>query len=169
MLKKLLVVTEYLDSYSCKAKSLVKVLLSAPSLDLSHGGPSENIPKLADGLSRLGVEVGVVSAQDGSFHSIFDKGEVKLFVPPDGLVRLANYPKFISDVIRDFGADIVHDNGIWLIQNHIVCRAALTAGKKLLIGLCWTYFHIHKKRERVRRLLGSVVYHDCEAGPNEIK
>ena len=113
----------------------MKVLLTAASLDLSDGGPSENIPKLADALSRLGTKVGVVSAFDGSFHSIFDKGEVKLFVPPVGLGRLGRYPKFVSGVVRDFGADIIHDNGIWLPQNHVVCGAAIKANKKLLIGV----------------------------------
>lgn len=112
----------------------MKVLLTAASLDLSAGGPSENIPMLADRLSRLGIEVGVVSAEDGSFHSIFERGEVELFVPPVGLGRIAKYPKFVTDVIRDFGADIVHDNGIWLPQNHMVCSAAIKASKKLVIG-----------------------------------
>ena len=113
----------------------MKVLISAASLDLSGGGPSENIPKLADALERLGVDVGVLCGRYGSFHSTLREGDSDLFYPPEGKGRLAKYPRFVSQVVRRFGPDIIHDNGIWLPENHIVGSVAAKADRKLVVSI----------------------------------
>jgi glycosyltransferase involved in cell wall biosynthesis len=93
------------------------VLLSARSLDIGNGGPSQNIPMLAVALKRQGLRIGVVSAQPGKFHAALEENDVPVFVGPG---RTTDFARFFNTALESFCPDLVHDNGIWLCENHVV-------------------------------------------------
>jgi glycosyltransferase involved in cell wall biosynthesis len=93
----------------------VKVFLTGTSLLPAYGGPALSIPRLAAALTELGIEVGLWAADQSA--------ETTPFLPPGSSVRRLTGTEF--DALDDLGgADILHDNGMWLAHNHRIANLA---------------------------------------------
>lgn len=93
----------------------MKVLLSIASVKLSYGGPAVSVVALANGLARVGIEIGLWSP-DGSAP------DVELLPGAESLRPLGGT---LDEAIAQFGMpQLVHDNGIWWAHNHRVARFA---------------------------------------------
>jgi glycosyltransferase involved in cell wall biosynthesis len=107
------------------------VLLSASSLDVGNGGPSQNIPMLAIALKKQGLRVAVASAQPGKFHAALGENEVPVFVGSRGTAGISH---FFDKALKSFCPDLVHDNGIWLRANHIVASTCTNQSIPLVVS-----------------------------------
>jgi glycosyltransferase involved in cell wall biosynthesis len=88
------------------------------SFTREYGGPAVSVPRLGVALSQQGIEVGLW-APDGSAHQAdpgLSLGGVRCF---DGA---------LTEVIKEFGPNLIHDNGIWLPYNHRVAKTCLRFG-----------------------------------------
>ncbi|MDP3673063.1 MAG: glycosyltransferase [Telluria sp.] len=103
------------------------ILLTARSLDVINGGPSQNIPMLAASLIGKGLRVGVLSGVSGEFHPRLASFGVPTFIGPPARTR--GYASFLANVLDSFEPELVHDNGLWLRENHIV--AGMCAKRRL--------------------------------------
>ncbi|MEJ6021314.1 glycosyltransferase [Ramlibacter sp. PS4R-6] len=99
------------------------VLFAADSLDVSKGGPSQNVALLAAALSRQGTRVAVVSFRPGNFHGALAHAGVATFMGSGGPAQA-----FFDSVLERFRPEVVHDNGIWLPANHAVAGATAVRG-----------------------------------------
>jgi glycosyltransferase involved in cell wall biosynthesis len=87
----------------------VKVFLAGTSLLPSYGGPAYSVARLAIALADAGAWVGLWTAdQSVSSTPLFSvHGNVQPLIGK------------ASDALAKFGAaDVLHDNGIWLLHNH---------------------------------------------------
>jgi glycosyltransferase involved in cell wall biosynthesis len=90
----------------------MKVFLSASSFKSSYGGPAYSVPRLGKELAMLGHEVGLW-APDESATEVDGAGTCMLL---GGSLAAAT---------SRFGrADVLHDNGVWLPNNHAVVKYA---------------------------------------------
>jgi glycosyltransferase involved in cell wall biosynthesis len=93
----------------------VKVFLAGTSLLPAYGGPALSVSRLATALTELGIEVGLWAANDSA--------KTTPFLPPGSSVRRLTGTAFWA--LDDFGgADILHDNGMWLPHNHRIANLA---------------------------------------------
>jgi glycosyltransferase involved in cell wall biosynthesis len=97
----------------------VKVLLTGTSLRLAYGGPAYSVSRLATALAETGIEVGLW-APDRSAPA------VQLF-PADAPVRRLSGSE-VEALDAFGGADVLHDNGIWLPHNHRLAALAARRG-----------------------------------------
>ena len=112
----------------------MKVLLSIPSLDLSLGGPSINVPMLACALKKAGVDVMVVSANGGNCHSSLLEYDIQLKLPATPRNHIIGYYRFLNSALENFSPDIVHDSGIWRPENHLICIVANKLARKFVVS-----------------------------------
>jgi glycosyltransferase involved in cell wall biosynthesis len=93
----------------------VKVFLAVTSLLPSYGGPALSVSRLAGALTELGIEVGLWAADQSAATTPFLR-------PGPSVRRLTGTE---CEALDDLGgADIVHDNGIWLPHNHRLASLA---------------------------------------------
>ncbi|NNL50491.1 MAG: glycosyltransferase [Woeseiaceae bacterium] len=85
-------------------------------------------------LQRIGVRVGLLSGELGNPHSVLDKYEVSVYSPAKTFLRRATYSRYVANAIRNFKADLLHDNGIWLPENHAVSQQARSLNRKLIVA-----------------------------------
>ena len=98
----------------------MKVLLAVKSFLPSYGGPAFSVSRLAVALADAGITVGLWAS---------DMSATKTPLLPTHS-RIRPMAGAVAEAIDDFGgADILHDNGIWLPHNHRL--AALAAKRKL--------------------------------------
>jgi glycosyltransferase involved in cell wall biosynthesis len=97
----------------------MKLLMTATSLDASYGGPAFSVSQLAAALGRVGVEVGLWSA-DGSAA-----GGANVLTSDAPVHRLGGELREAATV---FAPEVVHDNGLWLPHNHQIAGLAQAAG-----------------------------------------
>ena len=96
----------------------MRVLVTGTSLLPSYGGPAFSVSRLATALAEAGAEVGIWAA-DGS-------ATVTPLLSADSTLRRLDGNA--ARALDSFGkADILHDNGIWLLHNH---RLAVLAEKR---------------------------------------
>ena len=96
----------------------MKVLLTSTSLLADYGGPAVSVSRLAMALADAGVRVGLWAA-DGSAAT------TALLPAASPVERLIGTEWEALDSFR--GADVLHDNGIWLPHNH---RLSVLAEKR---------------------------------------
>ena len=93
----------------------MKVFLTGTSLLPAYGGPALSVPRLAAALTESGIKVGLWAADQSA--------ETTPFLPPGSSVRRLTGTEF--DALDDLGgADILHDNGMWLPHNHRIANLA---------------------------------------------
>jgi glycosyltransferase involved in cell wall biosynthesis len=93
----------------------VKVFLAGTSLLPTYGGPAISVSRLAAALTELGIEVGLWAADQSVATTPF--------LPPGSSVRRLTGTEF--EALDDLGgADILHDNGMWLPHNHRIANLA---------------------------------------------
>jgi glycosyltransferase involved in cell wall biosynthesis len=93
----------------------VKVFLAGTSLLPAYGGPALSVSRLATALTELGIEVGLWAANDSA--------KTTPLLSPGSSVRRLTGTEF--QALDDFGgADILHDNGMWLPHNHRIANLA---------------------------------------------
>ena len=97
----------------------MKVFLSVASFRSAYGGPARSVSRLADALAELGVEVGVWAPDQSAVDSDFIRRE--------GAVR--RFGGSAREALRQFGgAEVIHDNGLWLRHNHALAVLAKREG-----------------------------------------
>jgi glycosyltransferase involved in cell wall biosynthesis len=93
----------------------VKVFLAGTSLLPAYGGPARSVPRLAAALTDLGIEVGLWAPDQSAATTPF--------LPAGSSVRQLTGSE--SEALERFGgADILHDNGMWLPHNHRIANLA---------------------------------------------
>jgi glycosyltransferase involved in cell wall biosynthesis len=93
----------------------MKVLLAGTSLLPTYGGPALSVSRLAAALTELGVEVGLWASDQSAATTPF--------LPSRSSVRRLTGTEV--DALEELGgADILHDNGIWLPHNHRIANLA---------------------------------------------
>jgi glycosyltransferase involved in cell wall biosynthesis len=93
----------------------VKIFLAGTSLSPTYGGPALTVSRLAAALTELGIEVGLWAANQSA--------KTTPFLPPGSSVRRLTGTEF--QALDNFGgADILHDNGMWLPHNHRIANLA---------------------------------------------
>ena len=93
----------------------MKVLLTATSLQPAYGGPAYSVSRLAIALNGAGVRIGLWTADQSVTTT-------PLLPPSSRIERLTGSA---TQAFRAFGADVVHDNGMWLPHNHRFAKLAL--------------------------------------------
>jgi glycosyltransferase involved in cell wall biosynthesis len=93
----------------------VKIFLAATSLLPAYGGPALSVARLATALTELEVEVGLWAADHSAATTPF-------LSPRSSVRRLTGTEYEALDHLG--GADILHDNGIWLPHNHRIAHLA---------------------------------------------
>jgi len=93
----------------------VKVFLAGTSLLPDYGGPALSVARLATALTELGIEVGLWAANQSAATTPF--------LPPGSSVRRLTGSE-VEALDNLGGADILHDNGIWLPHNHRIANLA---------------------------------------------
>jgi glycosyltransferase involved in cell wall biosynthesis len=97
----------------------VKILLVVTSLLPSYGGPALSVSRLATALTQLGAEVGLWAADQSVATTPF--------LPSGSTVRRLSGTE--CEALDDFGgADVLHDNGMWLPHNHRLADLAAKYG-----------------------------------------
>ncbi|MBI4365372.1 MAG: glycosyltransferase [Deltaproteobacteria bacterium] len=94
-------------------------MLTGTSLLPAYGGPAYSVSRLATALTDIGVEVGLWAPDQSAL--------LAPLLPGDLRVRRLSGSE--ADALDDFGgADVLHDNGIWLSHNHRLAELAVTRG-----------------------------------------
>ncbi|MCX8090759.1 MAG: glycosyltransferase [Verrucomicrobiae bacterium] len=108
----------------------LRALFSIAGLHPEAGGPTRSVVELCGALARAGAEVEIVSLHYG------DATGAPVSLPPGVSVRFVDCsraaarraqwtPRFAS-VLRgrcaSFGAEVLHDTGVWLLTNHAAAR-----------------------------------------------
>lgn len=120
----------------------LRALHVLPGLDPAHGGPSYSVPRLCQALAAEGTEitlysVALAAAAQGT-STVGDYRDCRFAWEGASLPFLRNL-RFSSGLRRALhvaarGADVVHDHGLWLMPNVWVGRAAMRAGKPLVVS-----------------------------------
>lgn len=93
----------------------MKVFLAGTSLLPTYGGPAFSVSRLAQALTELGIEVGLWAADQSAAATPFLR-------PGSSVRRLTGSE---CEALDDLGgADILHDNGLWLPHNHRIANLA---------------------------------------------
>jgi len=100
----------------------MKILLSVKTLYRRNGGPTAVICSYAQALAKLGNDVEIIT--DGCDVPL-PMGVKSIVLRKDLKIRLCEY-------VEKF--DVVHDNGVWLLFNHMIVRAARLKKKMLFIS-----------------------------------
>lgn len=122
----------------------LRVLITVAGLQSEHGGPSRSVPALAESLTRVGVEVELITCGG----AVGDRPP--LLPPPDRVIShvLPNHcrqpsawlkPKHPFTAMlceRSFGRHsvVIHDHGLWLPTNHAAARAARGLRRPFMIS-----------------------------------
>jgi glycosyltransferase involved in cell wall biosynthesis len=98
------------------------------NLDSAAGGPSRSVPNLAREISRLGISVNLKSIGNSAIRA--DDGyKLELYPHKDtAFSKLKAIARMRHDLIRQVreqaGTAIIHDHGIWLLNNHVTVGVA---------------------------------------------
>lgn len=97
----------------------MKVFLTGTSLLPAYGGPAYSVSRLATALTEIGVEVGLWAPDQSA--------PAAPLLPDNSPVRRLAGSE--AEALDGFGgADVLHDNGIWLPHNHRLAELAATRG-----------------------------------------
>lgn len=116
--------------------------MTIAGIDPASGGPSRCVPGLAQGLARQGVDVRLLTL-------CADQGVLKNGIPRDyslhgykydgsgfdGLKAVKRLRRdLIMQVYENAADSIIHDNGLWLMINHVSAGAARKSGAPFIIS-----------------------------------
>ncbi|MGA0369813.1 MAG: glycosyltransferase [Kiritimatiellia bacterium] len=116
----------------------MNLLLSLPAFHPGYGGPFFSVGALASALASRGHRVGLIASDFPELPVQAAPEGVALFplkavrVPLLRSSRILGGRCAVEAVFDEFAPDVVHDNGMWLAQNHWVSRIAVELGIPLL-------------------------------------
>lgn len=112
------------------------------SFQPSYGGPARSVSRLADALVESGLEVGVWAPDQSAIDTAFIRRE-------GGVRRLSGSAEAALGAFG--GADVMHDNGLWLRHNHALAVLAERGGIPRVVSprgmlLPWAVRHKRLKK-----------------------
>ncbi|NVN98853.1 MAG: glycosyltransferase [Geobacteraceae bacterium] len=117
----------------------MNVFLTIAGIEPEAGGPSRSVPCLAHHLALMGAEVRLKSigndavCKDNLSYGLdlymFDRSFMGRMNAIDRMVR-----DLTAEVCEQAGRSVVHDQGIWLMNNHAAVAAARKSGTPLIIS-----------------------------------
>jgi len=134
----------------------MKVLLTAPDLDVVSGGPPAVVAGVATALALQGHSVALVYTENSERARIaLPEG---LFCIPiarhrNNFLRLCRYYEVASKTIYEWGPDVVHDHGLWLPENAAAMFAARRANCPLISQPCGMLQQWPMKQQRFKKML----------------
>ena len=96
----------------------MRVALVTASLDPAQGGPSRNVPRLAEALRQAGVEAQVHAPEAGT----------------SGLARRIGRSPELERRLLASGVNLIHAHGLWMMPLGYACRAAREGAVPLIIS-----------------------------------
>jgi glycosyltransferase involved in cell wall biosynthesis len=117
----------------------MRVLHVVTSINRDVGGPALTVPALAEGLVAQGVEA-TIATLDYARHGPQGRagGAHVVSMPAPAFTRALRgwSPQFERKVagLAKHGADVVHGHGLWMFPNLYARRAAVAAGRPLVIS-----------------------------------
>jgi glycosyltransferase involved in cell wall biosynthesis len=117
--------------------SLVRSVHVIAGLNPAHGGPSYTVPRLCEALTTAGGDARLLSVAG---FDIASNGDDNRCFPQDFArvpgVRNLRCSSGLVRALRELApkADVIHDHGLWLMPNVAAGRAALHAGKPLIVA-----------------------------------
>ena len=144
----------------------IKVLFTIASLHPEHGGPSQSVPGLCEGLGRAGVGVEIVSLHYGKTWKPPLAPATELvtttyvdcsFAPARRAQWTPRFNSVLRERCRASSAQIIHDTGVWLLTNHAAASAARGLGLPFIISprgmlTAWSLRHKGWKKRMAWRL-----------------
>ena len=118
----------------------MKILLTAPNLDAASGGPSVVVTRLAAELLAQGHSVALVfmAPLPGALQIDPPPGAEVMRLPriQNPLQRFRQFRQAIEIAIERWGAQLVHDHGMWLPENASAASTAYKAGRPFISQPC---------------------------------
>lgn len=121
----------------------MRLFLAATSLSPQYGGPAVSVSGLATALASVNIEVGLWAADQSATTTPLMSGA-------SGVRRLEGT---VQEAFETFcGADILHDNGMWLPHNHQLAKLAARHRIPRLVSLRgmlqpWAFAHKSWKKQ----------------------
>ena len=134
----------------------LRVALVVPDLRRTSGGLAQNLPRLAEALADVGVEV--------QLHAI---GEVPASTRPNlryrgaapvRPIRIGRSPELRANLLSS-EAQVVHANGLWMLPLGYAARAARRLGVPLVVGPRGMLAAWALRRSRWKKALARLVLH----------
>lgn len=118
----------------------MKILLTAPDLDVASGGPSVVVTRLAAELLAQGhsVALAFMAPQLGALQLPAPVGAEVLRLPriQNPWRRFQQFRLTVETAIASWGAQLVHDHGMWLPENAAAASAAYRTGRPFISQPC---------------------------------
>lgn len=117
----------------------MNIFITIGSIDPDAGGPSRSVPNLARYLAQEGIDVSLKSI-GSSAVSVKNDGYVLELYPHGGtlvglLKAIAKMRSALSkQVLEHVGTSIIHDQGIWLLNNHAAVGVAKSTKTPLILS-----------------------------------
>ena len=136
----------------------MKICVFTASIDKKGGGPSRSVPILVKGLSKVGVDVTLMTAEsdDMNIHSVEGQD-----------VRVVTFRRDISEkdlegLLLEGHFDLIHAQGIWVPLYHKMCKIARRHGIPYMMtprGALepWCYYD-HTFFKRIKKQIAMAVY-----------
>src|SRR4051794_18872922 len=109
----------------------MKVVVTIATIDAAHGGPARTVPTLCREISKVGVEVEVITvAERGkAAESLNTAGFTATVIESEGSrYRPQTWRREFEHALRSAvtaaGSVILYDVGLWLPSNHFAAVAA---------------------------------------------
>ncbi|NCW27561.1 MAG: glycosyltransferase [Verrucomicrobia bacterium] len=116
----------------------MKILHVIDSINLRQGGPSVSVPALAAAQAKLGHEVTIVCRDYRYLGPMATAEGVKVRTVPGNRwnKKAAGWGCSFRRLIEEEAnkADVVHNHGVWLAANYYARKAAVKAGKPLVVS-----------------------------------
>ena len=116
----------------------MKILHVIDAINIRQGGPSVSVPRLAEAQVKLGHRV-IIACRDYAYLGPMVKAEgVEVRSVPSSRWKKGQggwgcaFRRLVEQEAEK--ADVVHNHGIWLAANYYARRAAVKAGKPLVIA-----------------------------------
>lgn len=102
----------------------MKVIHTIQGLSPSGGGPSRSVPGLCEAISKVGVQVKLISSDNLTKLNYYKTYNNTLFNKMLNYYFPLNYYRFFKESSEKFNPDIIHVHGIWLPSNHLTVKYA---------------------------------------------
>ena len=117
----------------------VKILHVIDSINLTQGGPSVSVPALAAAQAKQGHRVTIACRDYGYLGPMAKAYGVEVRSVPSSRWTKGqggwgcSFQRLVEQEAEK--ADVIHNHGVWLAANYYARRAAVKAGKPLVISL----------------------------------
>jgi glycosyltransferase involved in cell wall biosynthesis len=128
-----------MNCYANTADRLCRSVHVIAGLDPAHGGPSYTVPRLCRALSAAGAEAKLLSVAGPHGRGIPAHEDRELCFPWDWsrvpIVRELRLSRGLVHALDEHApnVEVIHNHGLWLMPNVEAGRAALRAGKTLIV------------------------------------